>query len=187
MNKIAFVVFFFLLSTPVMADTNDKALKDEINAKVTQLSYLLKDSYAEEYLAARGIQLLKNGIGSATVAAAVFTIESFGKGNNYYQYLAVFLSIDEESEGYPPRFSLLDFMMVGGKGIRGIEFDQIKIKKTKNGILITIPAMEYGPNDPMCCPSIESIAQFKLNANQLVGSRLEEIKKQAKKDTTHKR
>lgn len=182
MNKIAIVMFFILLLSPVLVDANDKALKDEINAKVTQLTLLLKDSYAEEYLSAREIQMLKNGIGNATVAATVFTIEGFGKGNNYFQYLAVFVDLGEDS----PEFSLLDFMMVGGKGIRSIEFNQIKIKKTKNGLLIEIPAMEYGPDDAFCCPSIEAVAQFKINTVPLVGSRLEEIKK-ARKNYNPKR
>ena len=182
MNKIAFLVLFFLFMIPVVGGAGEKAFNDELNAKVTQLTVLLSDSYAEEYLPARGVKMLRKGIGNTTVAVVVFSLVGFGKGNNGFQYLAVFNGSEEKTEDDTSGISLLDYMMVGGIGIRSIEFDQIKINKIENGILITIPAKEYGTNDASCCPSIKTIAQFKLKTTPLLGShRLEEIKKQVKK------
>lgn len=182
MNKRLIIpLIFFLSIVPVLVDACDKEFRKELDAKVTQLTKLIKDSYAEEHLPARGIQMLKKGVGDTTVAVVVFTLEGFGKGNNYFQYMAVFNGSMEKSEDGPLDISLIDYMMVGGKGIRGIEFDQIKIKKMKNEILITIPAMEYSTNDPMCCPSIKSVARFKLKVIPLVGNRIEEIGNQTGK------
>ena len=181
MKKITLTVFFILLLFPFQASANEKALKDDINAKVTQLASLLRDSYAQEYPEFRGIQILKNDNEDLIVATAVFTIEGFAGGNNYTQFLAVFSKLSGESEGHPKRLSLVDFMAVGGKGERIIEFKQIKINKMKNEILITVPTLEYGPNDAMCCPSIKSKAQFTIEPYE--GNRLKEIKqgKRAKK------
>jgi hypothetical protein len=185
MNKRLIVALLFFLSiVPALVDAGEKEFRNELDAKVTQLTELLKDSYAEEHLPARGIRLLKKTVGDTTVAVVVFTLEGFGRGNNYFQYLAVFNGSVEESEDGPLGISLLDYTMVGGKGIRGIEFDQIKVEKMKNEILITIPAMEYSPNDPMCCPNIKSVARFKLKVIPLLGSRIEEIGN--RKETTKK-
>ncbi|MDP1758990.1 MAG: hypothetical protein Q8K77_04255 [Thermodesulfovibrionales bacterium] len=145
-------------------------IKDEVNAKVTQLAALLRDSYAKEYLDFRGIQIFRNEREELLVAAAVFTIEGFAGGNNYTQFLAVFANL----EGLEKRLSLIDFMAVGGKGGRSIEFKKIKINITEKGILITVPTLEYGPDDAMCCPSVKSNATFLVEVYR--GKRLEEIK-----------
>lgn len=179
MKKITLAVFLFLLSFPVLAFANEKALKDDINTKVTQLAAMLGDSYSHEYPDYRGIQILRNKIEDTVVAVAVFTVEGFGGGNNYTQYMAVFAALSVESEGHPKKVSLLDVMAVGGKGVRGIEFKDIRIKQSKGDIAITVPTAEYGPEDAMCCPSIKSEAQFMIQP--YVGSRLKEITKKTKR------
>jgi hypothetical protein len=62
-----------------------------------------------------------------------------------------------------------------GKGWRSIEFKNIKIGKKKDRITVRIPTMEYAPDDPMCCPSIKSVATFTINHQ--AGGRLLEVKK----------
>jgi hypothetical protein len=193
MKKIAIIAFFFLfLIIPVAGLAGENNFEKELNNKVTQLIALLSDSFAEEYRPARGIKTLEKGIGETTAVAVVFSLGGFGGGNNGFQYLAVFsYSPPRHYQGFfngvkkdfevGPELKLLDFMMIGGSGIRGIEFNQINIKKTKKGLLITIPAEEYSSKDPMCCPSIKSVAQFKITTVPLVMSRLEEINVAKKK------
>src|SRR5438093_7678039 len=98
-----------LLLLPNQALANDKAIRDEVNAKVSQVVELLRDSYAQEYEKARGIQILKTGEDDTVVAVAIFTIESFSQGNNYIQFMAVFTNLSEP-EVLSPRLSLLDVM-----------------------------------------------------------------------------
>lgn len=192
MNKIVIIALFLLLIIPVAGHAGEKNFNEELNNKVTQLIALLSDSFAEEYRPARGIKMLNKGIGETTAVAVVFSLVSFGGGHNGYQYLALFQysppyhyreffnGVEKDFE-IGPEIRLLDFMMIGGTGIRGIEFDQINIKKINKGLLITIPAKEYSSKDPMCCPSIKSVAQFKITTAPSVGSRLEEINAAKKK------
>ena len=163
-----------LLLLPNLALANDKAIRDEINAKVSQVVELLRDSYAQEYEKARGVQILKAAKDDTVVAVAIFTIEGFAQGNNYSQFMAVFANLSEAPEVPSTRLSLLDVMEVGRKGIRSIESNKIIIEKSKGGLLITLPALEYGPNDAMCCPSIKSKVRFAIVP--AVGGRLKEIK-----------
>lgn len=172
-------VLLLLLLFPILAVANETALKEEINAKVTQLAALMGDSYSQEYKEYRGIQILHNDKENMGVAAVVFTIEGLGGGNNYTQFMAVFATLSEESEGHPKRMNLLDVMAVGGKGIRSIEFKEIRMKESKRNIIITVPSSEYGPKDAMCCPSIKSEAQFIIEPT--VGGRLKEIAKKPKR------
>lgn len=179
MKKMTLIVFLFLLLFPIRAGANEKAIKDEVNTKVTQLAAIMGDSYSQEYPDYRGIQILTNDKENMVVAVAVFTIEGLGGGNNYTQFIAVFAALSEESEGHPKRMSLLDVMPVGGKGLRGIEFKNIRMKESERDIVITVPTAEYGPRDAMCCPSIKSEAQFIIHP--YVGGRLKEITNKPKR------
>jgi len=173
MKKIATTIFLLFLS-PLLAIADDNALKSEVNSKVTQLTSMIGDPYSQEYTSARGIQIMiRDNKDNLAVAVAVFTIESFGLGNNYTQFMAVFANLSKESEGHPQKLSLLDFMAVGGKGIRSLDFKNIRLKQSQRDIIIAVPTSEYGPEDAMCCPSIKSEAQFIIRPR--VGGRLLEI------------
>ena len=174
MKRLFIGVFLSMFLLPVPADPDDKTIRDEVNAKVTQLIELLRDSYAQEFPDYRGIQILEDKKSDRAIAVAVFTVESFALGNDYTQFMAVFANLSEESAGHPKRLSLLDVIAVGGKGVRGVEFKSMKMERSKDGILITVPTLEYGPKDAMCCPSVKSKAQFVIDPN--VGGRLREIK-----------
>lgn len=91
---------------------------------------------------------------------AVFTTEGLAGGNNYTQFMAAFASLSIETEGHPKRMSLLDVMAIGGKGLRGVKFRNIKMRQSGQDVIITMPTEEYGPKDAMCCPSVKSEAQF---------------------------
>jgi hypothetical protein len=90
--------------------------------------------------------------------------------------MAVLADLSEESQDRPKRLSLLDFMAVGGKGIRFVGLENIKMEKSKDGIVITLSTLEYGPGDTINCPSIESKAIFTIAPSK--GGRLKEIKKE---------
>ena len=177
--KKVILPFLLLLLLPIFASANENVFMQEINSKLTQLASMMGDAYSHEYPDYRGIQILKNKKEDIIAAAAIFTIEGLSGGNNYTQFIAVFACLSTESEGRPRKMSLLDVMAIGGKGIRGIEFKNIKMKQVNRDIFITIPANEYGPKDAMCCPSIKSEAQFIFQPD--VGGRLKEITKKTKK------
>jgi hypothetical protein len=179
MNKMALTVFLFISLFPIVSIANEKALEDEINERVTQLAAMMGDSYSQEYPDYRGIQILRHDKENMLVAVAVFTIEGLGGGNNYTQFMAVFAAPSKETAGHPKRMSLLDVMAVGGKGLREIEFKNIRMRQSKRNVTITVPTAEYGPNDAMCCPSIESEAQFIIYP--YTGGRLKEITMKTKK------
>jgi hypothetical protein len=52
----------------------------------------------------------------------------------------------------------------------------IKITKDKDGVLITMPTLELGPDDPLCCPSVKSTARFMIVP--YTGNRLRELEKE---------
>ena len=168
-----------LLLLPISAGANEETIREEINAKVTQLAAIMGDSFSQEYQRYRGIQILRNDKEDLLAAVAVFTIEGFAGGNNYTQFMAAFASLSIEAEGHPKRMSLLDVMAIGGKGLRGVEFKNIRMRQSKQDVIITVPTAEYGPKDAMCCPSIKSEAQFIFRPYP--GGRLNEITKRMKK------
>ena len=161
----------FLLSNSTNAD--DKMAFDEVSRKIAALTNLLKDSYAEEYAEARGIEILRDGAEGALAAAAVFTIEGYAKGNNHTQFLAFFARLHESSEAHPNYLSLLDVMAVGGRGIRNIEYETIKMKRSSDGIVITTSALAYAPSDGMCCPTLKTKVHFLIKP--IIGGRLREV------------
>ena len=59
MKKISVTILSVLL--PFFAGANENAIREEINAKVTQLAAMMGDSYSQEYREYREIQILKNG------------------------------------------------------------------------------------------------------------------------------
>ena len=177
MKRLALSIVVLLL-LPIAARADERTIREEINAKVTQIAAMMGDSFSQEYKTYRGIQTLRNDKEDLLAAVAVFTIEGLAGGNNYTQFMAAFASLSIEAEGHPRRMSLLDVMAIGGKGLRGVEFKKIRMVQSKQDIIVTVPTEEYGPNDAMCCPSIKSEAQFIFQPYP--GGRLKEITKREK-------
>jgi hypothetical protein len=171
MTRWIVIVFLIVVLFSETATAKDQTILAEINAKVTQLAGLLKDSYAKEYPDYRGVKISKSTDDKIFVVV-VFSIEGFCGGNNHTQFMAVFLSTCDTSE----RFRLLDFMAVGGRDSRSLEFKNIEITEVKNSILITVPTLELGPNDPLCCPSVKSKVRFTIDP--YAEKRLRELKKE---------
>lgn len=138
-----------------------KALEEQIGRLVA----LLKDSYATGYPEASLTQTLNTGEESQ-VTLAVFTVEGFGRGNNYSQYLAAFFP-DENEEGVP-NYRLLDVIRIGGDSWRTIQNLQAKLVSDPAGeqTLIDIPVMENTDEDAPNFPSRAAVIHLSLDDSQ---------------------
>lgn len=84
--------------------------------------------------------------------AVLFTIE--GPGNNYRQYLAVFVRTNGQ-------LAPLDQAAVGGKLYRAV-----KLTSIQDGA-IHLSTNAYADDDPACCPTIHGTTQYTLVENKL--------------------
>ena len=73
------------------------------------------------------------------------TIERLGCGNDYSYFLLTSLNEND-------KYSFNNIAKVGGKGSRYIDFEFLSVK----GDSLYFQSIEYGPDDPMCCPSLEN-------------------------------
>jgi len=96
------------------------------------IHFMEKTNKSEEYQKARTVQC------ESKMCFVLFTLE---EGMNYHQHLAVLQSADNS-------YAFVDDMVVGGRGVRGI--DSVRIANGK----VMLETKEYGPRDPMCCPSM---------------------------------
>jgi hypothetical protein len=87
-------------------------------------------------------------------AAVLYTLEGAGGGNNYTQYLAVFLRVDG-------RLVPVANAPVGGKLYRAIE-----IKTIKDNVIFC-DTLDYAKNDAACCPTIKGKTSYVLEDKKL--------------------
>lgn len=169
-------LLFSLLCCPFFVEqalTDDKIEREDAARKLSAVVDLLRDGYAQEYEEARGIHLFRTPEGSS-IAVLVFTIEGFGRGNNYTQYMAVFATLGEESKDQPHRpLSLLDVAAIGGKGWRSVDSKNVRIDSQEQAIAINLNTQEYVPDDPACCPSKKSKTVYLIRPH--VRGRLKEL------------
>jgi len=95
-----------------------------------------------------------DGDGNPDVAV-LYTLEGAHGGNDYSQYLAVFLSVNG-------KYVYKSHRRVGGKLERNMDLKSIE------GGKILFDTMEYLPKDPSCCPSKKGTTQFVLAQGKLV-------------------
>lgn len=88
-------------------------------------------------------------------AAAQFTIEGMGGGNNYGFYLAVFRNENGKLKGVTDD-------AIGGKLNRDVTFTKIE-----NGKML-FDTKGYAEDDGACCPSIEGKTAYVLEGEKLV-------------------
>jgi hypothetical protein len=87
--------------------------------------------------------------------AVLYTLEGAHGGNDYNQYLAVFLSVNG-------KYVYKTNRRVGGRFERNMDLKSIE------GGKILFDTMEYVPKDPSCCPSKKGATQFTLAQGRLV-------------------
>jgi hypothetical protein len=87
--------------------------------------------------------------------AVLYTLEGGHGGNDYNQYLAVFLSING-------KYVYKAHSRIGGRFERNMD-----LKSIENGKVL-FDTLEYLPKDPSCCPSKKGSTQFMLSEGKLV-------------------
>lgn len=122
-----------------------------------------KVSDAEEYKEARKIIYGDLDGDGDEDAAAQFTIEGMGGGNNYGFYLAVFRNENGKLKGVTDD-------AIGGKLNRDVTFTKIE-----NGKMF-FDTKGYAEDDGACCPSIEGKTTYILE-----NDKLKEVKTDSKK------
>jgi hypothetical protein len=96
-------------------------------------------------------------------AAVLYTLEGAGGGNNYTQYLAVFLRVDGR------------LVPVANKAVGGKLYRAIEIKAIKDNVILC-DTIDYAENDASCCPTIKGTTRYVLD-----GKKLKELKPTPKK------
>ena len=114
-----------------------------------------KVSDADEYKEARKIIYGDLDGDGDEDAAAQFTIEGMGGGNNYGFYLAVF----KNDNG---KLTAVTDTAIGGKLNRDVSFTKIE-----NGKML-FDTKDYDEDDGACCPSIEGKTAYVLEEDKLV-------------------
>ncbi len=149
------------LTHAAMPEPTPKALEEQVGHLVA----LLKDSYASGYPEATLTQTLDTGEESQ-VTLVVFTVEGFGMGNNYSQYLAAF-SPETNEEGLL-HYSLLDVIRIGGDSWRSIQSLEARLVSDPAGeqTLIDIPVMENTDDDAPNFPSRAAIIHLSVEGSQ---------------------
>lgn len=118
------------------------------------LAGVAKVSDASEYKEARKILYGDLDGDGDEDAAAQFTIEGMGGGNNYAFYLAVFRNENGKLKGVTDD-------VIGGKLNRDVTF--IKIENGK----MFFDTKGYAEDDGACCPSIEGKTSYILEGEKL--------------------
>lgn len=90
--------------------------------------------------------------------AVLYTLEGAHGGNDYNQYLAVFLNVNG-------KYVYKTHRLVGGRFERNMDLKSIEIGK------VLFDMLEYLPKDPSCCPSKKGSTQFTLSEGKLVESK----------------
>jgi hypothetical protein len=87
-------------------------------------------------------------------AAVLYTLEGAGGGNNYTQYLAVFLRVDGR------------LVPVANKAVGGKLYRSIAIKAIKDNVILC-DTLDYAKHDAACCPTIKGKTQYVLEDKKL--------------------
>jgi len=103
-----------------------------------------------------------NNDGTSDIAV-LYTLEGAHGGNDYNQYLAVFLSVNGKYVYKAKR-------RIGGRFERNMDLKSIQDGK------VLFDTMEYLPKDPSCCPSKKGSTQFTLAQGKLIETKPESSK-----------
>ena len=118
------------------------------------ISQQAKKEGAEDYKEARKVLHGDVNGDKKTDVVVLYSLEGFGGGNGYVQYLAVFL-------GNGKTFRYATNEAVGGKFRRDVDL------KSVTGSTINLDTKEYRKKDPACCPSKIGKARFVFRNGKL--------------------
>lgn len=158
-----------LLCLPSEAAAAD-AVPKQLALQVSRLAQLFSDGHAVGYPKATLHQSVKNRDGQEFVLV-VFTVQGFGGGNMFSQYIALFeRSADAKGKDY---FSLTDVMSIGGKGWRTIDKLNPRVlpPRAKEALLVQIDATENAAEDAPNFPTRRTAIVLSLN-----DARMSEVK-----------
>jgi len=143
------------ICTAALIASHDVYSQDNTNETITRfIARQAKANDADTYPEARkelSGDLNRDGKRDIVV---LYTLEGFGGGNNYAQYLAVFL-------GYGRAYRHAANTVVGGKLNRSVELRSIV------GSTINLNTKEYRSNDPACCPTLSRKTRFVFRRGKL--------------------
>lgn len=149
--RYIFIVGFvcvFSVQTVTAQDYFEKVINNYISKQAEEYT-------AVEYEDAKKIVFGDvNGDGIKDIVV-LYTLEGFDGGNNYGQYLAVFIKLKNGKLKY------ITDDGVGGKNSRAVWLVSIKNNK------ILLNTKEYADSDGSCCPSIKRKTQYVLLKNKL--------------------
>jgi hypothetical protein len=132
------------------ASTDVRAMQDQdtvaIDAFIVRQARL---EQGEEYKGARKIAAGDLNHDGVIGMGVLYTIEGQLGGNNYVQYLAVFVRGKSE-------FTAVANVAVGGKSYRSVELTSVSDNK------IHFDTLDYAPNDARCCPSKKGATDYEL-------------------------
>ena len=153
--KLFFNAAFIILFMSQMLQAQDFEPINEFIAKQA------KSADGEEYSEARKVIAADLNQDDEMDAVVLYTLEGFGGGNNYLQYLAVFLGSESG------KLSYFKHILVGGKNSRSVKM----VSADKGKILLE--TLEYLPTDGSCCPSKKGKSQITLKGNILIETKPE--------------
>jgi hypothetical protein len=143
------VVFIFVAGAfTALAQAADSHLVEGYIAKHA------KAERAEEYAEARKVIRGDVNHDGKPDIIVLYTLEGFRGGNNYLQYLAVFL-------GNGKTFLYSGRVAVGGKLNRDVSLVSVTNEA------INVDTMEYRSKGPACCPSRKGKARFVFSGGKL--------------------
>ena len=159
MNRLLSIVLLLIaLTSAASIQATDDSLDKQIDSIVKDIKN--GDQHATEYRKVRQYHMLDIDGDGVKDTIVLFTIESFGGGNNYHFYMAVLRRIGEQ-------FSFLDVIEIGREGRRHIDFNDVSIKDGN----IVVGTREYVRDnqhfDPNCCPSKKGQATFEIKDGKL--------------------
>ncbi|CAN5122184.1 hypothetical protein BH11PSE11_BH11PSE11_24130 [soil metagenome] len=144
---LAALVFTALPS--LAAPQNKPRLPPELDQTVKSLIVLMSDNHVSAY----DVRLLRSASAESDpeeFTLVSFTLESFGGGNEYSQYVAAFERIEpEKAPARRLRYRLVAVTQVGAKAWRAVDFDRVTYADGR----IVFNIREYRANEAFCCPS----------------------------------
>ena len=157
------LIQIILVLTTLSSQSNalSQSVDSEMEKGVNGLVSLLRDIDAVEFKTER---LLKPfSLPVATGVIAIFTIGNFSGGNNWVQYMAVFVDLNKSgTEIKDKHYSLIDFMLVGGKSWRKSKSVDVTYQKTSPKLRITLQAMDNDTNEGVNVFSIPTTVAYDI-------------------------